>query len=106
VGTDVSYVRYPTFIRCFRVELSLEPVGCHDTDFPFTRSWASVPDLSLYSGTLHQPPDPVKAKIYDRIPYLVILLSAFRHFIIADWRCAFGQHSSSAFFPSTDSFLL
>lgn len=27
VGSDISYVRYPTFIRYFRVEPPLEPVG-------------------------------------------------------------------------------
>ena len=66
-GHTVSYVRYPTFIRSFRVELSLEPVGCHDTDFTFTRSWASISDQSLYPGTLHQPPDPVNPTLLPAI---------------------------------------
>ena len=67
MGSDVRYVRYPTFIRCFRVELPLESVGCHDTGFTFTRSWASIPNLSLYPGTLHQPPDPVNPTLLPAI---------------------------------------
>lgn len=62
-----SYVRYPTFIRYFRVELPLESVGCHDTDFAFTCSWASIPNLSLYPGSIHQPPDPVNPTLLTAI---------------------------------------
>lgn len=46
----------------------------------------------------------VNATIYDRFsPFLMsaiysLLLSAFRHFIITDWRYVFGQHSGFAFF--------
>lgn len=78
-GHTVSYVRYPTFIRCFRcfrVELSLEPVGCHDTGFTFTRSWASIPDMSLYLGTLHQPPDPLLPAISQVEMDLAIAINA------------------------------
>lgn len=31
------------------------------------RSWASIPDLSLYPGTLHQPPDPVNPTLLPAI---------------------------------------
>ena len=31
----------------------------HDAGFAFTCPWGTVPDLSFYSGTLHQSPDPV-----------------------------------------------
>ncbi len=66
-GHTVSYVRYPTFIRSFRIELTLESVGCHNTGFIFMRSWASIPDQSLYPGTLHQPPDPVNPTLLPAI---------------------------------------
>ena len=67
MGSYVSYVRYLTFIRCFRIELPLESVGYHDTGFPFTRSWASIHDLSLDPSTLHQPPDPVNSVLLPAI---------------------------------------
>ena len=67
-GHTVGYVRYPTLIRSIRIELSLEPVGRHDTGFTFTRSWAPVPDLSLYPDTLHQSPDSVHSALLPAIP--------------------------------------
>jgi len=63
----VGYVRYPTLIRSIRIELSLEPVGRHDAGCAFTCPWATVPNLSFYSGTLHQPPDPVHSALLPGI---------------------------------------
>ena len=62
-----AHVRYPTFIQCFRVELPLEPVRRHDTGLSFACPWASVPDLSLYPGTLHQPPASVNPALLPAI---------------------------------------
>lgn len=58
-GSDVNDVPYPRFIQFIRCELPLESVECYDTGFPFTRSWASVPDQSLYLCARYQPPDRV-----------------------------------------------
>ena len=74
-GHTVGYVRHPTLIRCVRIELPLEPVGCHDTGFAFTCSWATVPNLSFYSGTLHQPPDPVHSALLSGITQIEIDLA-------------------------------
>jgi len=59
VGPDIGYVRYPTLIRSIRVELPPEPVRRNDTGLAFTCPLAPVAELSFYSGTLHQPQDPV-----------------------------------------------
>ena len=74
-GHTVGYVRNPTFIRCFRVELPLELVGRHNTGFTFTRPWTSVSDLSLYPHTLHQPPDFVYTALLPGIPQIEIDLA-------------------------------
>ncbi len=48
--------------------------------------------------------EDVNARIYGRFSLFLIsavwslLLSAFRHFIFTDWRCAFGQRPDFAFF--------
>ncbi|MGQ7189086.1 DDE-type integrase/transposase/recombinase, partial [Escherichia sp. HC-CC] len=42
-----------------RIELSLKPVGRHDTGLAFTSPRAPVSDLSLYPDTFHQSPDLV-----------------------------------------------
>lgn len=47
----------------------------------------------------------VNATMFDRyLPFScplkilsLLMLSAFHHFIITDWRCVFGQHSSFTF---------
>lgn len=47
----------------------------------------------------------VNATMFDRyLPFFMpakilslLMLSAFHHFIITDWRCVFGQHSSFTF---------
>lgn len=67
VGSDVGYVRHPTHIRRVRIELPLEPVGCNDAVFAFTCPWATVPNLSFYSGTLHQSADPVHSTLLSGI---------------------------------------
>ena len=59
VGSDVGYVCHTTFIGWVRIELPLEPVGCHDAGFAVMCPCIQVPDLSFYSCTLHQLPDPV-----------------------------------------------
>lgn len=67
MGSDVGYVRHPTLIRSVRIELPLEPVGCHDAGFAFTCPWATIPNLSFYSGTPHQSPDPVHSALLSGI---------------------------------------
>ena len=74
-GHTVGYVRYPTLIRCFRVELPLEPVGRHDAGFTLTCPWATVPDLSPYPGTLHQSPDTVNSALLSGIPQVEVDLA-------------------------------
>ena len=82
MGSVVGYVRHLTLIRIVRIELPLEPVGCRDAGFAFTCSWATVPNLSFYSGTLHQPPDPVHSALLSGITQiemdLAITLDAAR----------------------------
>ena len=58
---------YPTLIRSIRIELSLEPVGRHDTGLAFTCPRASVSDLSLYSDTFHQSPDSVYSALLPAV---------------------------------------
>ncbi len=75
MSPDVGDVRYPTLIRCFRVELPLEPVGRHDAGFTLTCPWATVPDLSPYPGTLHQSPDTVNSALLSGIPQVEVDLA-------------------------------
>lgn len=70
VGPDVGYVRYPTLIRSIRIELSLEPVGRHDTGLAFTCPRAPVSDLSLYPDTFHQSPDSVHSALLPAVPQI------------------------------------
>ena len=37
------------------------------SNFAFTYPWATVPNLSFYSGTLYQPPDPVHSALLSCI---------------------------------------
>lgn len=67
---DVGYVRYSTLIRSIRIELSLEPVGRHDTGLAFTCPRAPVSDLSLYPDTFHQSPDSVDPALLPAIPHI------------------------------------
>ena len=69
-GHTVGYVRYPTLIRSIRIELSLEPVGRHDTGLAFTCPRAPVSDLSLYPDTFHQSPDPVHSALLPAVPQI------------------------------------
>ena len=69
-GHTVGYVRYPTLIRSIRVELSLEPVGRHDTGLAFACPRAPVPDLGLYPDTLHQSPDSVHSALLPAVPFV------------------------------------
>lgn len=75
MGSDVGDVRHPTFIRGVRIELPLEPVGCHDAGFTYTCPWATAPNLSFYSGTLHQPPDPVHSALLSGITQIEMNLA-------------------------------
>ena len=69
-GHTVGYVRYPTLIRSIRIELSLEPVGRHDTGLAFTCPRALVSDLSLYPDTFHQSPDSVDSALLPAVPQI------------------------------------
>ncbi len=69
-GHTVGYVRYPTLIRSIRIELSLEPVGRHDTGLAFTCPRAPVSDLSLYPDTFHQSPDSVHSALLSAVPQI------------------------------------
>ena len=69
-GHTVGYVRYPTLIRCIRIELPLEPVGRHDTGLAFTCPRAPVSDLSLYPCTFHQSPDSVDSALLPAVPQI------------------------------------
>ncbi|EFH5147339.1 hypothetical protein F9449_23715, partial [Escherichia coli] len=66
----VGYVRYPTLIRSIRIELSLKPVGRHDTGLAFTSPRAPVSDLSLYPDTFHQSPDSVHSVLLPAVPQI------------------------------------
>lgn len=70
MGPDVGYIRYPTLIRSIRIELSLKPVGRHDTGFAFTSPRAPVSDLSLYPDTFHQSPDSVHSVLLPAVPQI------------------------------------
>ena len=61
---------YPTLIRSIRIELSLEPVGRHDTGLAFTCPRAPVSDLSLYPDTFHQSPDSVHSALLPAVPQI------------------------------------
>ena len=75
VSPDVGYVRYPTLIRSIRIELSLEPVGRHDTGLAFACPRASVPAQGLYPDTLHQSPDSVHSALLPAIPQVHMALA-------------------------------
>ena len=67
MNSDISYVRYQTFIRCIWIELPLEPVGCNYIGLSFACPWVSVSDLNLYPSTLHQPLDPINSALLPAI---------------------------------------
>ena len=69
-GHTIGYVGYPTLIRSIRIELSLEPVGRHDTGLAFTCPRAPVSDLSLYPDTFHQSPDSVDSALLPAVPQI------------------------------------
>lgn len=71
-GHTVGYVRYPTLIRSIRIELSLKPVGRHDTGLAFTSPRAPVSDLSLYPDTFHQSPDSVHSALLPAVPLNIV----------------------------------
>lgn len=64
------------------MELSLEPVGRHDTGIAFTCPRAPVSDLNLYPGTFHQLPGSADSALFPAVPHiqmdLVITIDASR----------------------------
>lgn len=56
------------------------------------------PDLHQYASDICQRQDYWPFFAIFNVRYWSLMLSAFRHFIITDWRGVFCQHSRFAFF--------